>query len=125
MKDRKLTIAADCALAVHKDIVEKFGSEPLVIGCPMLEDPKRVFEKLRLILRESEAEEIDIYTMEVPCCHAIHLMVEKANEERVEIGKEGIKLNKYIVRVSGNVEEYTGKVDKEMVSAEIKAHRGG
>lgn len=124
MQDRKITIAADCAVVVDKEIVERFGEEPLLIGCPMLEDPRRVFEKLKFIMRESNAEEIDVYTMEVPCCHAIHLMVDRANDERESMGKEKIKLNRYIVRVSGRVEPYSGKIDHEMREAEARAHRG-
>ena len=124
MQDKKITVAADCALVIDKDIVDRYGNEAVIIGCPMLEDPKRVFEKIRLIASESEAEEVDIFTMEVPCCHALHMMFDRANQERVEAGKERLKLNKKIVRVSGEVEDYSGKVDKSMVEAEVRAHRG-
>jgi len=124
MQDRKITVAADCALVIDKGIVERYGNEAVIIGCPMLEDPKRVFEKIRIIANESEAEEVDIFTMEVPCCHALHMMFDRANQERVESGKERLKLNKKIVRVSGEVEDYSGKVDKSMVEAEMRAHRG-
>ncbi|WP_236609697.1 hypothetical protein [Archaeoglobus sulfaticallidus] len=125
MQDKKLTISADCALVVNKEISEKFGKEALIIGCPMLEDPRRMFEKIRLIVDESSAEEIEIFSMEVPCCQAIHMMVEKANEERKEKGKSEIKVTRKIVRVNGETEEYTGEVDESMLQAEIKAHRGG
>ena len=124
MQDKKITVAADCALVIDKDIVDRYGNEAVIIGCPMLEDPKRVFEKIRLIASESEAEEVDIFTMEVPCCHALHMMFDRANQERAEAGKEKLKLNKKIVRVSGEVEDYSGKVDKSMVEAEVRAHRG-
>jgi len=122
MQDEKLTIAADCALLVHKDLVKRFGEESIIIGCPILEDPKRVFEKLKLIFRECVAKTVDVYTMEVPCCHAIHMMIEKAEAERDDKGD--IEIRKYIVRVNGDVEPYSGKVDDKMVEAEIKAHRG-
>lgn len=124
MQDRKITVAADCALVIHREIVDRYGSEAVIIGCPMLEDPKRVFEKIRLIANESEAEEVDIFTMEVPCCHALHMMFEKANQEREEAGKEKLKVNKKIVRVSGEVEDYSGTVDRSMLEAEMRAHRG-
>ena len=124
MQDKKITVAADCALVIDKEIVDRYGNEAVIIGCPMLEDPKRVFEKIRLIASESEAEEVDIFTMEVPCCHALHMMFDRANQERAEAGKEKLKLNKKIVRVSGEVEDYSGKVDKSMVEAEVRAHRG-
>lgn len=124
MQDRKITIAADCALVIEKKIVERYGREAVIIGCPLLEDPRRVFEKIRLIANESGAEEIDIFTMEVPCCHALHLMFDRANQEREEAGKEKLRLNKKIVRVTGEVEDHSGKVDKSMFEAEVRAHRG-
>ena len=124
MQDRRITVAADCALVIDKSIVERYGNEAVVIGCPLLEDPKRVFEKIKLITTESSAEEIDIFTMEVPCCHALHLMFDRANQERENSGKKKLRLNKKIVRVTGKVEDYSGKVDSSMVEAEMKAHRG-
>jgi|GEM_PF-443091 hypothetical protein len=120
MQNRKLTIAADCAVVVHKELASKFGEETIIIGCPMLEDPRRMYEKIKMIAESTGAQEIDVYTMEVPCCHAIHMMVERA------FGNSGKRnLNQYIVRVSGRVEDYGGKVDESMIEAEIKAHSGG
>jgi len=110
----------DCALLVNKKLVNRFENETIIIGCPMLEDPKRVFEKLRMILKESEAEKIEVFTMEVPYCYAIHMMVDKAKEER----DKDVEIEKYIVRVGGKIEKYSGKIDDDMVNAEIKAHKG-
>ena len=117
LQDEKLTIAADCAILVDKKLTEKFGKEPIIIGCPMLEDPKRIFEKLKMILDEGSARNIEVYTMEVPCCHAIHMMVDR-------IVKEDMEIKKYIVRVSGETEPYSGVIDEKMKEAEMKAHRG-
>jgi hypothetical protein len=117
LKENKFTIAADCSVLVHKGIVEKFGKEAVIIGCPMLEDPKRFFEKIKLIFEKSKAEKIEVYSMEVPCCHAIHMMVDKAL-------RGDAKVEKFIVRISGNVESYTGFIDRSMIEAEAKAHEG-
>ncbi|MET1124070.1 MAG: hypothetical protein ABWW66_02245 [Archaeoglobaceae archaeon] len=116
MKEDKITIAADCAVLINKNIAEKFGSETVIIGCPMLEDPRRIFEKLKMIAEESEAKEFEVYTMEVPCCIALHMMVERA--------KKGQKVRNFIVRVSGEVEDYKGFIDERMMEAEKRAHRG-
>lgn len=121
MQEKGFIVAADCALLINKDLVNRFGDETIIIGCPMLEDPKRVFEKLRMIIEESNAEKIEVFTMEVPCCHAIHIMLDKAKEES---GKN-VEIEKYIVRVNGDVERYSGKIDRDMLNAEIKAHSGG
>lgn len=94
LKGEKIVIAADCAVLVNQEIRDKFNSDAVIIGCPMLEDPRRMFEKIKLIVSETNSD-LEIYTMEVPCCHALHLMVEKAQEDQ---NKE-LKVEKFIVRV--------------------------
>ena len=42
----------------------------------------------------------------------------------VEREKGDKETKRFIVRVSGEVEEYTGVVDESMLEAERKAHRG-
>ena len=116
MKDEKIVIAADCAVLVDKELTERFDNETVLIGCPMLEDPKRIYEKIKLLMSDGDFSEVEIYTMEVPCCQALHMMVER------EKGKKETK--RFIVRVGGEVEEYTGVVDESMIEAERKAHRG-
>ncbi len=116
MRDEKIVIAADCAVLVDKELTERFDNETVLIGCPMLEDPKRIYEKIKLLMSDGDFSEVEIYTMEVPCCQALHMMVER------EKGKKETK--RFIVRVGGEVEEYTGVVDESMIEAERKAHRG-
>ncbi|WP_202319307.1 hypothetical protein [Archaeoglobus neptunius] len=116
MQDRKLTLAADCAVLINRELGDRFAKETVIIGCPMLEDPKRTFEKIKMIMAESSAEEIDVYTMEVPCCIAMQMMVEKSAGDK--------KVNRYIVRVGGEVEDYRGFIDERMIEAEKRAHRG-
>ncbi len=118
MQSKKLTICADCAVLVNKEIPKRFESETVIIGCPMLEDPRRMFEKIKLIFSETSAKELEVYTMEVPCCIAMHMMVERANTR-------GIDVKNFIVRVTGEVEDYKGFIDGRMIEAEKKAHRGG
>uniref|UniRef100_UPI000B35AA4D hypothetical protein n=1 Tax=Archaeoglobus fulgidus TaxID=2234 RepID=UPI000B35AA4D len=77
LKGEKIVIAADCAVLVNRDIRDRFESDAVIIGCPMLEDPRRMFERIKMIVAESDAK-LEVYTMEGPCCHALHLMVEKA-----------------------------------------------
>ena len=116
MKNDRIVIASDCAVLVDKEITDRFGNEPILIGCPMLEDPKRTYEKINLLMKEGEFSDVEVYTMEVPCCQALHMMVE------IEKGDKNVK--RFIVRVSGEVEEYKGVVDESMIEAEKRAHRG-
>ncbi len=116
MRDKKIVVAADCAILVDKEIADRFEKETVLIGCPMLEDPKRIYEKIKLLMSDGDFREVEIYTMEVPCCQALHMMVERERGDK--------ETKRFIVRVSGEVEEYTGVVDESMIEAEKKAHRG-
>lgn len=122
LQNKKLTIAADCAVLSNKNFTEKFRKgETVIIGCPLLEDPDRIVSKLELVVKETNANEVEVYTMEVPCCHAIHMMVKKAINET---NKTTINSRHYIVRVaSGEIEPYKpGVIDESMIEAERKAH---
>lgn len=121
LQNDKFTIAADCVAFASDEFKSKQGSnEGVVIGCPLLEDPDKMMSKIALMIKESSAKNIDVYTMEVPCCHAIHMMVEKAINES---GKDDIDKKNYIVRVSGEIEPYQpGVIDDSMIDKERKAH---
>ncbi|MBE8539557.1 hypothetical protein [Geoglobus acetivorans] len=116
LKDDEITIAADCAVLVNREISDRFGKKAVLIGCPMLEDPKRVYEKIQMLMKEGEFSSVQVFTMEVPCCQALHMMVEREKGDK--------EIRRFIVRVNGNVEEYKGKIDESMIEAEKKAHRG-
>lgn len=110
MRD-KIIIAADCAALVGEEIGRQFkDGSPVMIGCPLLEDPNRMMSKNALIIKETKAKDIEIYTMEVPCCHVIHMMVSRAIKET---GKE-LNSKHYIVRIySRKVEHYKlGVIDE-------------
>jgi len=77
MRD-KITIAADCAALLNEKVGQRFrNGDSVIIGCPPLEDPNRIMDKIALIMKETKARSVEVYTMEVPCCHAIHMMVSK------------------------------------------------
>lgn len=120
LKESKMKIVADCAVLANKKFNQDFtAGEPTLIGCPMLEDPDKLEQKLKLLVNESDVNEIDIYTMEVPCCHALHKMVDHVNESDVTTKKK-------IVRVEqGKIENYKNVIDRSMVEKEKQAHGGG
>ncbi|HID18683.1 TPA: hypothetical protein EYP27_03980 [Candidatus Bathyarchaeota archaeon] len=122
LQKSRLTIAADCAVLSSESLGNRFRKgETVIIGCPLLEDPNRVMSKLALVMKEADASEVEVYTMEVPCCHAIHMMVMKAIKEA---GKGNVDAKYYIVRVmSGEIEPYKpGAIDESMMEAERRAH---
>jgi len=120
MQKDSLTIAADCTLLLNPEIYEKFGKgETVVIGCPLLENPDSLSEKISTILKSSKIKRVSVYTIEVPCCHAIHLMVNRSIKGRSDVQVEG-----YIVRVAtGKAEPYKpGRIDESMLEMERLAH---
>ena len=125
LQQDKFTIAADCVAFSSDNYGKMVGKdEGVMIGCPLLEDPDKMMSKLTSMMKETSARNIDVYTMEVPCCHAIHMMVEKAINGA---GKDSINKNNYIVRVSsGEIEPYKpGVIDDSMIDKEKKAHGHG
>lgn len=77
--------------------------------------------KLTLVMKETNANNVEVYTMEVPCCHAIHMMTMKAIKNA---GKTNLNTKYFIVGVaSGRIEPYRlGRIDSSMIEAEKKAH---
>ena len=49
----------------------------------------------------------------------IHMMLDKAKEENNDV-----EIEKYVARVDGRIERYSGKIDDDMVNAKIRAHKG-
>lgn len=122
LNEDKFTIAADCVTLSNEKLANKFkNGETVIIGCPLLEDPDRLAKKLYLIIENTSARQVEVYTMEVPCCHAIHMMVMKAISD---IGKKDIDSIHYIVRVATGKAEYykPGVIDESMLEAERKSH---
>lgn len=117
-----ITLAADCTLMLWSELSQQFTQgSPMVIGCPMLEDPDKQSEKIDLLARTTQAKTVRVYTMEVPCCLAYHQMVERSFQDR-----DGITVENYIVRVmTGEAGPYVpGKLDSSMMEMEHRAHRG-
>ena len=76
----RLVIAADCS-AFKVDNFKKIfvRNDPLVIGCPKLDDRTR-FDKLIEILRNNPIDAVEVVRMEVPCCSVLTRLVKYAAE---------------------------------------------
>ena len=122
MQRDSLIIAADCTLAANPELSNRFGrDETIVIACPMLEDSSRVESKIHQIIGKTRAKKIEVYTMEVPCCHPIHMIV---NRSVMEGRKKDLEVKNYIVRVmTRKAEPWTpGKIDISMIEMERRVH---
>lgn len=76
----RLVIAADCTAFKVDSFKDTFAKgDPVVIGCPKLDDHAR-FDKLREIFSYAPIDSIDVVRMEVPCCSALTRLVRSSLE---------------------------------------------
>ena len=92
-----LVVGADCTAFKVDNFKQQFvGNDPLIIGCPKLDDRAR-FDKLTEILKENPIEKIKVIRMEVPCCsqltRIVHASIEASGKnmplEETVIGRDG------------------------------------
>jgi NAD-dependent dihydropyrimidine dehydrogenase PreA subunit len=92
-----LIIASDCSAFKINSIKESVIKEnPLVIGCPKLDDRSR-FDKLLTIFSNRPISDVVVVRMEVPCCSALTRITESAIKES---GKD-IGLTEIVIRKDG------------------------
>ena len=95
----KLIIAADCtAFKVDSFRKEFVKDDPIVIGCPKLDDRSR-FDKLIDIFRNNPISEVEVVRMEVPCCSALTRLVRSA----IEMSGKDITINESVIGRDGSI----------------------
>jgi len=106
----RLVVGADCTAFTADDFKRRFvHGDPLVIGCPKLDDRAR-FDKIADILRDNDITSVDVIRMEVPCCGALVRLVRAA----VQASGKDIPVNEITVRRDGSL----------LRSKEIRQHPG-
>ena len=94
-----LVVGADCAAFVTDDFRRRMiGSNPVIIGCPKLDDRSR-FDKLETIFANNPIDEVRVLRMEVPCCSALTKLVRNAAES---CGRD-IRVTETVISRSGSV----------------------
>jgi ferredoxin len=92
-----LIIGADCTAFKMDNFKQRFvGKDPLVIGCPKLDDRAR-FDKLVEIFKNNPIDKVKVIRMEVPCCSQLTRIVQASIEasgknipcEETVIGRDG------------------------------------
>lgn len=92
-----LIIGADCTAFKVDNFKQQFvGKDPLVIGCPKLDDRAR-FDKLVEIFKNNPIDKVRVIRMEVPCCSQLTRIVQASIEasgknipcEETVIGRDG------------------------------------
>ena len=92
-----LVVGADCTAFKVENFKQQFvGKDPLVIGCPKLDDRAR-FDKLIEMFRNNPIEKVRVIRMEVPCCSQLTKLVQASVQmsgkdipvEETIIGRDG------------------------------------
>ena len=94
-----LLIAADCTAYAYGNLHREFMQGKItLIGCPKL-DSVDYSEKLSVIFRENDIQNITLTRMEVPCCGGLELAVKRA---LAQCGKE-IPLEVVTISLDGKI----------------------
>ncbi|MGY5852564.1 MAG: 4Fe-4S binding protein [Candidatus Thorarchaeota archaeon] len=96
----KLLIVADCGGLAYAGLHEDFiKGRSVILACPKFEEFQPNLDKLTMILKINNIQDIALVYMEVPCCGGLGRLVDFAIAES---GKE-IPLRKYIIGVRGEI----------------------
>ena len=94
-----LIIGADCTAFKVDNFKQQFvGKDPLVIGCPKLDDRTR-FDKLVEIFNNNPIDRVKVIRMEVPCCSQLTRIVQAS----IEASGKNISLEETIVGRDGKI----------------------
>jgi hypothetical protein len=103
-----LLLAADCVPAAMPDFHRRFlRGQPLLIGCPKLDDVRAYVEKLAAILRVAAPRSLTVIHMEVPCCLGLLRIAAEAKN----LAGSDIPLNETIVSLRGEVLKFAEPVN--------------
>ncbi len=79
LRDADLLLVADCVPVAYADFHRGFlQGNPVVIGCPKLDDSRAYVDKLAAIITEASIRSLTVVHMEVPCCTGLVRIAEAA-----------------------------------------------
>lgn len=103
LKNAALLVMADCTAVAYPNLHRDFlGGQAVMMGCPKFDDVEGYLEKLTEIFKTSDIQKITVLNMEVPCCSALPMIVQKAMKnaetkipyEEIMIGTNGTILSR-------------------------------
>ncbi len=82
LKRAHLLIVSDCAPVALPDFHRRFVRDKAVLlGCPKFDDVQEYVAKFTEIFRTADIRSVTVLYMEVPCCSAMPMIVQKAMKE--------------------------------------------
>ena len=110
-----LLLLADCAAASCPNLHERLlKGRCVALGCPKFDDVDFSIDRLADIIREAAPPSVTVVHMEVPCCHALMTIAQRAAAKSgVDVPVARITLT----RTGNLIEEETGTFDDKAVRA--------
>jgi NAD-dependent dihydropyrimidine dehydrogenase PreA subunit len=82
LKNADLLVAADCVPVAYPSFHADFLKDKVVmIGCPKFDNADEYVEKFAEIFKTADLKSLTIAIMEVPCCSAMPVIIQKAMEK--------------------------------------------
>jgi Fe-S-cluster-containing hydrogenase component 2 len=104
LKGAELLVLADCTPVAYPNLHQDLLKEKAVmIGCPKFDDGQAYVQKFADIFNTADIKGIRVAVMEVPCCQALPVMVQKG----MEIAGKNIPMEKVVISTRGDILERT------------------
>jgi Fe-S-cluster-containing hydrogenase component 2 len=104
LKGADLLVLADCTPVaypkLHQDLLK---GKAVMIGCPKFDDGEAYTRKFADIFNTADIKSVTVAVMEVPCCQALPVMVQKG----MEIAGKNIPMEKVVISTRGDMLEKT------------------
>jgi len=102
LADAEVLLVADCVPFALADFHDRFlRRNPVVIGCPKLDDGRAYVEKLTDMLVQSQIKRITVVRMEVPCCTGLIGIAQEA----IRNSGRGVPLEEVTISIRGRIVE--------------------
>jgi len=82
LRGADLLVAADCTPFAYPDFHRDFvQGKAVLVGCPKFDDVETYVARFADIFRSADIRSITVVVMEVPCCSALPVLLERAMEK--------------------------------------------
>lgn len=100
LKGADLLVVSDCAPVAFPNFHAKFvKGKAVLLGCPKFDNAQEYIQKFSEIFRTADIRSVTVIDMEVPCCSALPIIVQKGMKES---GKE-IPIEEITISVRGEI----------------------
>ncbi|MGQ9680804.1 MAG: ATP-binding protein [Candidatus Bathyarchaeia archaeon] len=100
-EDADLLVTADCVPFSYPNLHERFlRGRSVIFGCPKFDDAEAYGVKLGEILKSNKIKSLTVVHMEVPCCHGLRWVVDRALEK----SRMNMPVKHVVVTVKGRLE---------------------